>query len=239
MPEDARRPSAQAHVLPGLRTDALEKRIYLYTIARVSGNPIFVPISVAEFKSLVTAELLAGELSSKQLLQLIREMREMTVDNLRALEEYIATYIADSTKQKKHCDALRQGGTTTTPKPPPPPAAGTFTLAPSLTKVTNTHVPELKIDGDGMTAHIDHCCDGGGWKIDYSWQVPQTITPGKSYQITLHIKMLSVTPDQPLGRPDDVSKTFTMPLAASQKDSADIPITIGFVSSAVVYHYRK
>ena len=104
----------------------------------------------------------------------------------------------------------------------------------------------------------NHCCDGGAWKVDYSWKVPQTVTPGKSIEITIGIKFESVNPSQPLGMqisalapdfaqavqahwPDSptVSKTYTVPIAADQKDSSDVAMTIGFVSSGVVYHYRK
>jgi hypothetical protein len=254
---------AQLNHFKKLRKDALEKRIYLYTIARVSGNPIFVAVSVAEFKSLVTAELLAGDLSPKQLLQLIREMREMTVDNLQALGEYIASFNADAAKQKKHCDALRQGGTTTTPKPPPPPAAGTFTLRPALTEVKNPNANELHIDTAG-TAVDDHTGPNGGagkggeWKVKYSWEVPQTLTPGKTSKLTIGLEFESVNPSQPLGMqigalaPDFVgavqahwpdtpssSKTYDVLIHESQKDSPDIAVTIGMLSANVIYHYRK
>jgi hypothetical protein len=153
---------------------------------------------------------------------------------------------------------LGGGAVTRRPPPPSPPAATAFRLQPSLTTVANTHSPELTIDPTAMTAVDNHCCDGGGWKVDYSWKMPATITPGKSYALTLHITFESVNPNQPLGMqmnalapdfaqaiqahwPDtpDVSRTFTVLLAASQKASSDIAITIGFVSSGVTYHYRK
>jgi hypothetical protein len=247
---------AQLNHFKKLRKDALEKRIYLYTIARVSGNPIFVAVSVTEFKSLVTAELLAGDLSPKQLLQLVREMREMTVDNLRALGDYIAGFNADAAKQKKHCDALRQGGTT--PKPPPPPA-GTFTLEPGLTEVKNPNSNELTIDAAGQKAVDDNTHSGGAqWLVDYSWKVPQTFTPGKTSQITIGADIKSVNPSQPLGvqitafAPDFAkavqahwpdtpsnSMTFDVPIAEDQKDSNEITVTIGVISASIVYHYRK
>jgi hypothetical protein len=67
-----------------------------------------------------------------------------------------------------------------------------------------------------------------------------------------------VNPSQPLGfqitafMPDfaqavqahwpetpSASKTFTIPVAADQKDSQEIVVTIGVLSGSVQYHYRK
>jgi len=233
---------------------ATQKKIVLLSIG---GNPF--PVTADQLRDILVARVLAGQLTRQHLtdwLKLISRLRASTVRTLTTLvdedrdaRDRIGNRCAKLAEELKQA---RAGGGTGGGSAP------TFTLQPGLTKVTNTHAPELKIDPEGMSADQDHCCDGGGWKIHYSWEVPQTITPGNTYTIMLHIKMLSVTPDQPLGdqmnalAPDfaqaiqahwpenkDVSKTFTVPLAEDQKDSSDIGITIGFVSSGVIYHYRK
>jgi hypothetical protein len=244
------------------REDVLAKRVYLYTIGRVSGHPVFTSVSVAEFKALVTAELLGGKLSSRELLQLVREMRQMTVENLPALEGYISVIGADAAKQKRHCDALGQGGTTTKPKPPA--AAGAYTLRPALTEVKNPNAVELTINPTAGTAVDDHTGPNGGagkggeWKVNYSWKLPQTLTPGKTSQLTIGLDFVLVNPSQPLLQqigalaPDFVgavsahwpdtpsaSKTFDYQVHESQKAASDIAVTIGMLSATVTYHYRK
>jgi hypothetical protein len=123
----------------------------------------------------------------------------------------------------------------------------------------NTHQGELTIDAGGKSAHFDNSKSSGAhWQVEYSWTVPATIAPGKSYQLTLHETITGVQPNQPLGdqmnalAPDfaqaiqahwpeapDASKTFTVPVSASQSSSSDYTITIGFISSSVTYHYKK
>jgi hypothetical protein len=197
-----------------------------------------------------------GEINARQLSRAFVTLAVSAGKTKRAVAKLVVEAQREVDKLRDVCAALiaKQKGK----KPPPPPSATTFTLQPGLTKVTNTHAPELKIDATGLSALEDHCCDGGGWKVEYSWKVPETITPGKAIQLTIGIKVLSVNPNQPVGfqisalAPDfaqavqahwpdtpSASKTFTVPVAADQKDSSDIAITIGFVSSGVVYHYRK
>ncbi len=249
---------AHAANLRKMRADVLAKRTFLYTVSHFEGRPIFMPVSVADFTDYITEELVLGAITPRQAVKAIQQLRQMTVSNLAALNDYIDAADSQVTHQRSRCASLG-GTTTTTTTKPKPPSANAFTLQSGLTKVTNTHQSELTIDAAGRTAHFDNSHGGSAvWKIDYSWEVPQTITPGKTYTITLHEEILSVSPSQPLGdqmnalAPDfaqaiqahwpdnpDVSKTFTVPLAADQKDSSDIAITIGFVSSGVTYHYRK
>lgn len=138
----------------------------------------------------------------------------------------------------------------------PKPAPGTFTLAAS--KVTNVNQRELKIDAAGGKATLDHCCDGGAWKTDYTWKVPKTITAGKASSITLGIKLYDVKPSQPnsdqisavapdfrqdlpIRYPDTPSatKTYSMPLAASQAGQKEIFVYVGFPNGEVRYTYRR
>lgn len=253
-----------ANRMEKLRKDVLAKRTYLYTIGRLEGQSIFVPVSALEFKYFLTQELSLGGISPSQLVRLVREVRQMTAENLRQLEEWISDANDKAQKQKKHCDALRRGGTTTTPKPPPPPPAGTFTLRPALTDVKNPNANELTINAIAGTAVNDHTGPNGGagkggeWKTNYSWKVPQTITPGKTSQITIGLEIGSVNPSQPLLQqigafaPDFVgavdahypdrpkaSKTFDYDVRESQSASSDIAVTIGMLSATVTYHYRK
>jgi hypothetical protein len=256
---------ARASALRKLRQDVVARRTYLYTVGHFEGHSLFVPISVSEFAYFLTEELTLGAITPRQVVQAVQTMKQMTAHNLVALNGYIG--VADSAvqRQRAHCASLGGTTTTTTPKPPPPPpAAGTFTLQPSLTKVSNPNSNELTIDATAGTAFDDHtgknggAGNGGDWQVDYSWKVPQTITPGKTTQITIGLSFKSVNPSQPLGfqitafMPDfaqavqahwpetpSASKTFTIPVAADQKDSSEIVVTIGVLSAGVQYHYRK
>lgn len=121
--------------------------------------------------------------------------------------------------------------------------------------VTNTHKGELTIDAAGKEAHFK-ASSGAIWTSEYSWDVPSTITAGKSYTITIHDQITSVTPNQPLNDqmvarapgfaeaiqahwPDspNATKTFTVPLSATQ--TGEFTIQVEFISSTVTYHYKK
>jgi hypothetical protein len=255
---------AAANRMRKLRQDVLAKRTYLYTVGRLSGENLFVPVSALEFKYFLTQELLLGGISTSQLVRLTREIRQMTAENLRQLERWISTYNHDAQAQKKHCDALRQGTKPPPPKPPAPPTqAGSFALVGSLTEVKNPNAPEVTIDAAGGKAVWDHtgkfggAGKGGEWKAEYTFELPQTLTPGKSSSVTLGIKVSNVQPEQPNSyqitalapdfaqalnlsypNPAEISKTFTIPISASLKDANEITITIGVVSAQVIYHYR-
>lgn len=137
-----------------------------------------------------------------------------------------------------------------------PKARGTFTLA--ATRVTNVNQRELTIDAAGGKATLNHCCDGGAWKTDYSWKVPKTITAGKSSSITLGIKLYDMNPPQPnseqisavapdfrqdlpIQYPDrpSATKTYSMPLAESQAGQKEIFVFVGFPNGEVRYTYRR
>jgi hypothetical protein len=83
------------------------------------------------------------------------------------------------------------------------------------------------------------------------------LTPGKSAEVTVGLKVSNVEPEQPLfvqmtvhapdfaqavsvhyPSPAENEKTFTIPIAASYKDANDLTITIGVESAQVIYHYR-
>jgi hypothetical protein len=147
---------------------------------------------------------------------------------------------------------------------PPASQAGSFVLA--STKVTNGHVPELKVDAAGGKARWDHtgpfggAGKGGEWKVDFTFAVPRTLTPGKSFSVRLGLSVSNVLPEQPLAMaigaraPDFVgrvdvnypnpasgSKTFSVPLSAGYKDVnyKEIVVIVGFVSAEVTYVYRR
>jgi hypothetical protein len=134
--------------------------------------------------------------------------------------------------------------------------AGTFVLA--STKVTNTNKRELKIDAAGGTAHLDHCCDAGAWKSDYTWKVPTTLTAGKSYSITLHIKLYDMKPEQPNSdqmsalAPDfrqdlpvqypskpSATKTYKVPLSAGLAGFPTVDVYVTFPNGEIKYTYKN
>jgi hypothetical protein len=144
----------------------------------------------------------------------------------------------------------------------PTTAPGTFVLA--STKVSNPNAPELTIDAAGGTALWDHTGQyggagkGGEWKVMYTWKVPQTLVAGKSSSISLSLTANSVQPVQPLlvqmgarapdfvqalsinyPNPASASKTYTVPLAADQKDSKDVVIIVSVVSAEITYTYHR
>jgi hypothetical protein len=148
------------------------------------------------------------------------------------------------------------------PKTKPAAAKRMFTLVASLTEVKNVQGAKLQIDATGMSADLDHtgqyggAGNGGDWKVHYTWQVPQTLIPGNKYTITLGVAV-SAPNQQPLSigmnalapdfgqqlivtypNPSNLSKSYEGTLAADQKDSKEIIVTIGFESSYVIYHYR-
>jgi hypothetical protein len=193
---------------------------------------------------LVSLAVYAGR--TKRALAVARRDAQNEVNNLRA-----------------HCAALiaKQNGTTS----PPPAQAGPFALVSRLTEIKNPNGPEeVKIDAAGGTAVWNHtgkfggAGKGGEWKVAYTFNVPQALTPGKSTSVTLGMKVTDVKPEQPnsyqmsvlapdfaqalnLSYPDraEISKTFTIPISESFKDVKEMTITIGLVSATVIYHYRR
>lgn len=140
--------------------------------------------------------------------------------------------------------------------------AGTFAL--SATKIVNPNAPELTIDAAGGKAVWDHTGQyggagkGGEWRVDYTFKVPQTITAGRSYSISLGLVVSNVVPVQPLlvefgarapdfvGRasanfpnPSSDSKTFSVKLSEGYKDFKEFAVIVGINASEVTYIYRR
>jgi hypothetical protein len=153
------------------------------------------------------------------------------------------------------------------PKPPAPPTqAGAFTLVSGLTEVKNPNAPELTVNTGG-TAVWDHTGQfggagkGGEWRVDFTWKVPQTLTPGQSSSLTLGLQVSNVQPEQPIlfqigarapdfkqivdvhyPNPAGASKTFSIPVSAGWKDAKTVKeliVIIDVVSAEVIYHYRR
>ena len=118
----------QAHAgsLRSMRADVLAKRIYLYTIGRFQGRPIFVPLSRKELTYLVAEQLFLGEITPSQAARELQVIKRMTADNLAALNDYIKTADGRVQSQRSHCASLG-GAKPPPPPPPPPPSATTFT----------------------------------------------------------------------------------------------------------------
>ncbi len=142
-------------------------------------------------------------------------------------------------------------------------SAATYSLIPGDTKITDAQGPRLTVDASGMTADYQSLpSDGAQWHFHYSWKVPGTLVAGKkvSGAIMLSDTISNVTPDQDISdqinalAPDFVqavpvqykmgggsatgSMTYDYTLAADTT-APDFYITIGFVSSTVVYHYHR
>ncbi|MDB5059009.1 MAG: hypothetical protein JWO59_2481, partial [Chloroflexi bacterium] len=141
---------------------------------------------------------------------------------------------------------------------PPAPQAGSFAL--TSTKLTNPNAPELRIYPTSGTATWDHPRDGGKWTVEYTFKVPRTLTPGRSFEITVGIKVDNQEPNNPNSyqisarAPDFVqaltitapatmqaSKPFTVPFSASFKATSikDVYVVIGIVSAEVTYTYHR
>jgi hypothetical protein len=135
------------------------------------------------------------------------------------------------------------------------PAPGTFVLASH--KITNYAPNEFKVNPGG-SATWDHCCDGGKWKIEYTWKVPTTLTAGKSSTIAMSLEVVTVEPRQPLlvqmsalhpdfrqdlatQYPDQpsASKSYQVPLSAGYAGSKQpIQVWISLGNAQIAYTYR-
>ena len=127
--------------------------------------------------------------------------------------------------------------------------------------VTNPNAKELTINATGGTALWDHPRDGGAWKVEFTFTVPRTLTPGKSFALTLGIKVDRQEPNNPNSygmsarAPDfaqslnitapatmQAAKTFTVPFSASFQaatDIKDVYIVIDIVNAEVTFTYHR
>jgi hypothetical protein len=156
---------------------------------------------------------------------------------------------------------------TPAPKPPAPPTqAGAFNLVAGLTEVKNANPPELTVNAGGTavwnhTGEFGGAGKGGEWRVDFTWKVPQTLTPGKSSSLTLGLQVSNVRPEQPIlfqigarapdfkqvldinyPNPAGDSKTYAIPVSAGWKDAKtvkELVVIIDVVGAEVVYHYRR
>ena len=125
-------------------------------------------------------------------------------------------------------------------------------------KVSNPQGPQLSIDEKAESAVWDHCCDGGKWKIRFSWQVPRELKLGLSYPIKLGIRVDSYQSGGPSGfqmnvlapdlaealavqapTPGSGERSVTFLARDYLKDREEFSITIGFLSGGVTYTYRR
>jgi hypothetical protein len=140
---------------------------------------------------------------------------------------------------------------------------GPWTLVSAALKVANPQGTQLQIDGTHHTAVWDHCCDGGKWKVAFSWSIPQTIVAGRSFPITLGIKV-----DESTSSPNNYqiaayapdfaqafnyqaqgpaavplqSKSYNVTIGqgyATDPNYDNIVIRISFVSATVDYTYHR
>jgi hypothetical protein len=246
--------------------EAIDYAEKLYALAKKHKVVVFTNIggpfimTFAEVRDFLILQYVTGKINKVALASRLHSLALTAAKTLKllaaAIEQARDERDADQNRCAKLAQQLQQaqgggggGGGGGTSK--------TLTLQPvKATDVSNTHQSELTIDASGRSAHFD-ASSGADWQADYSWKIPQTITAGNTYTITLHDKILNVTPSQPLGdqmnalAPDfaqaiqahwpdnpDVEKTFNVPLTASDAGVSDYRITIGFISSSVTYHYK-
>jgi hypothetical protein len=140
-------------------------------------------------------------------------------------------------------------------------SAATYSLVPGDTQVKDAQGARLTVSG--MTADYQtQPSDGAQWHFHYSWTVPGTLVAGRKVSggIMIADTISNVSPDQDLLdqinalAPDfaqavqvqykkgsgsaSASMTYDYTLAADTT-APDFYITIGFVSSTVVYHYHR
>jgi hypothetical protein len=145
----------------------------------------------------------------------------------------------------------------------PAPQAGSYVLVPGLTEVKNPSAPEVTVDAAGGKTVWDHTGQfggagkGGEWKVEFTFAVPRTFTPGKSSSLKVGMTISNVQPEQPLliamgiRAPDFVqqfalqypdaasgSKTYSIPLSASYTGK-ELLVFVNTGSAEVIYHYRR
>jgi len=129
--------------------------------------------------------------------------------------------------------------------------------------VTNPNAKELKINAAVGTALDDHtgasggAGNGGNWKVSYTWQVPKSLRPGRSFSVAVGIKVADVQPPQPLGfqmgltapdfaqsfsihYPDRTqgTKEFTILVPTDLKDAKSLSFSVYVLSAQITYTFR-
>jgi hypothetical protein len=238
-----------APYLANLYRKAQAGKIVLVAVPGDNGVPAVVDTEA--WGVLIAERVLAGGLSRADLKAALAAMAAKHAQTLRALgavidenKKAIPATAAQCAALERQRNQLLGGGTL-------------FKLVPGLTKVVNTHSPELTIDPTAGTGNEKHCCDGGSWDVTYTWKVPDTVVPGTKYQVEVGIQVNKMKPEQPNGfqinvlapdfaqaynieypHPTGGTTTFDIAVASDQSGSKEYTITIGFVSSTVTYTYR-
>ncbi len=94
--------------------------------------------------------------------------------------------------------------------------------------------------------------------MDFTFKVPQTLTPGKSSSLTLGLTVSNVRPEQPIlfqvgarapilsrwststiPNPAGASRTFAIPISVSYKDVKELWVIADVVSAEVIHHRRS
>lgn len=197
-------------------------------------------------------KLLRARIES-QLAEALKRARRVFPKLRASLEQTVA-------RLTKQCGAVQK------PKPPapkpPPPAAGSFAL--TTIKVDPPQLREWTIDAQNHMAMWIHPQDGGRWNIEYTFEVPDALTPGHSYPIKLGIKVTSYESGGPstfvigvrnegiqdadpslsvsVNGAGQWSKTLTLFVPESYKDAPDSftpSILITSLGPAITYTYHR
>ncbi len=213
-------------------------------------------VSVRQATDFFTLQYLAGELTLAEYKAALAYVGRKLVASRRHLRDILGNLEDILNRTQKRCNALKgQAQPKPKPKPQPPTQAGSFTLV-GVTKddVKNPNAVELTIDAPAMKATDDHPASlgGGQWLVEFTWKLPQTLTPGKTSSVTLGIKVESnpgqntfglivLAPglaQQLLGK-DSVTQMYEFTVPVGNKDAKDLTITIRVLSAEVIYHYRR
>ncbi len=236
-------------------------RFYRVFFALSTDKPRFIKVLNYRFRDLHADP--ADDLAdfSLELSDYFAKKSRETVKVLQATHDEL---LQDIRKTAARCAAL---GKQPTPKPPAAVTttasapAGSLVLTPPI-KVDPPQQREWTIDAQGGTATWDHCCDGGKWKVVYTFHVPDSLSrrplvPGQARDegVELRVGRAFDLPDRRAQRGDPVdpdpvlsltvagaaegSKTMTLHVPASEKDARDLYIVVGFGNVTLTYRYHR
>jgi hypothetical protein len=220
----------------------------------------FVPhiITVKEGRDWLILQYVTGKITEAQLARELKNLAVRAAATLRKLTEILEeardARDADQNRCAKIAEQLKQaqsggGG-----------GSGTFALvgavkADGTEDVANPNAIELEITPAAMKATNDHKASlgGGVWKVNYAWELPKTLTPGKEASVTLRIT-IETNPGQntfgvkvsapglsaqQLLTKDGASKTYEFTVPPGYEDAKELTIDIYLLSAKVTYHYRR
>jgi hypothetical protein len=197
-----------------------------------------------------------GNLTADQLSRALVRLAALAGRTKRLLAETRREARAEVDKVRARCAAL-VAKQNQAPKPPPA-QAGSFKLVGQVDAakdITNPNAVTLTIDAANNKATNENKPElgGGRHKVEYSWKLPRTLTPGEKSSVTLKIAVIDdpsrsqwglrvLAPglaQQLLARDEPVERTYGFTVPAGDKDAKELTIRIHILSAEVIYHYRR